>query len=113
MVTVNHELPSLPDDDDLIPSSVVKRENGGVSDMAIWRWTRDPRVQFPAPDFVINGRRYWKRRTLRAHRHRLESQKPHPVKSAASFVQSPRRQTRSTHLARIPRKEERHARDVK
>jgi hypothetical protein len=24
------QLPPLPDDDDLVPSSVVKRENGGI-----------------------------------------------------------------------------------
>jgi hypothetical protein len=65
-------LPALPDDDDLIPSSVVKRENGGICDMTVWRWQRSPRVQFPLPDIVVNGRNYWKRRTLRQHRHRME-----------------------------------------
>jgi hypothetical protein len=35
------------------------------------------KIPFPPPDFVINGRRYWKRRTLRAHRYRLELEKPH------------------------------------
>jgi hypothetical protein len=67
-------LPARADDDDLVPSSIVKRENGGVSDMTIWRWTRDPRIQFPRPDIIINGRKYWKRRTLRRHRRRLEVQ---------------------------------------
>jgi hypothetical protein len=36
------QLPSLPDDDDLVPSSVVKRENGGICDMTLWRWTYEP-----------------------------------------------------------------------
>jgi hypothetical protein len=95
--------------------------------MTLYRWSHPGRskdsqeqtpeesakIPFPPPDFVINGRRYWKRRTLRAHRYRLELQKPHPVKGAASFVQSPRRQTRSTHPARISQEEERHARETK
>jgi hypothetical protein len=75
---MDHEIAavaSLPDDDDLVPSRVVKRENGGISDMTLWRWTRDLRIQFPQPDLVINGRKYWKRRTLRRHRQRLEMQK--------------------------------------
>jgi hypothetical protein len=58
-------------DDDLVPSAVVKREYGGISDMTIWRWSRDERVQFPPPDVVINGRKYWKRGTLRQHRARV------------------------------------------
>jgi hypothetical protein len=37
------------------------------------------KIPFPQPDFIINGRRYWTRRTLRAHRYRLEFEKPHPV----------------------------------
>jgi hypothetical protein len=65
------ELPSLPDDDDLVPSGIVRRENGGVSSMTLWRWTRDPRVRFPPPDIVINNRNYWTRKTLRRHRARI------------------------------------------
>jgi hypothetical protein len=67
-------LPPVPDDEDLVPSPMVKKENGGISDMTLWRWMRDPHVQFPHPDIIINGRRYWKRRTLRRHRRRLEVQ---------------------------------------
>ena len=66
------QLPALPDDDDLIPSAAVKEEFGKISDMTVWRWQRDPRVRFPLPDVVILGRNYWKRRTLRQHRHRME-----------------------------------------
>jgi hypothetical protein len=76
MVTMDcdalEQLPPLPDDNDLVGSAAVKKENGNVSDMTLWRWQRDERVQFPAPDLVINGRNYWTRRTLRQHRHRLE-----------------------------------------
>jgi hypothetical protein len=67
-------VPALPDDEDLVPSSIVKKENGGISDMTLWRWMRDPRIQFPRADIIINGRKYWKRRTLRRHRRRLEVQ---------------------------------------
>ena len=80
MVTVDcdalEQLPSLPDDDDLVPSSVVKRENGGICDMTLWRWTYEPgsEVPFPEPDLIINNRRYWKRKTLRQYRRRLETE---------------------------------------
>jgi hypothetical protein len=68
------QLPALPDDDDLVPSSVVKRENGGICDMTLWRWTYEPssEVPFPPPDLVKNNRKYWKRRTLRQYRQRIE-----------------------------------------
>jgi hypothetical protein len=62
------------DDEDLVASPVVKRESGGISDMTLWRWTRDPRIQFPKPDLIINGRKYWKRKTLRQHRQRIKTQ---------------------------------------
>jgi hypothetical protein len=66
------QLPALPNDDDLVPSGAVKEQFGNISDMTVWRWQRNPRVRFPLPDFVINGRNYWTRRTLRRHRHRME-----------------------------------------
>ena len=72
-MVVNTHQPIAADDDDLIAASIVKRENGGVSDMTLWRWMRNPRIQFPPPDLVLNGRRYWKRRTLRQYRHRIEN----------------------------------------
>jgi hypothetical protein len=115
VVTVNDDAPeqqpALPDDDDLVAAAKVKEEFGKISDMTLWRWLHSAKTPFPPPDFVINRLRYWKRRTLRQHRYRLELEKPHPVKSAASFVQSPRRQTRSTPPARMPQEEERHARE--
>ena len=77
-----HQPIAAADDDDLVPASVVKRENGGISDMTIWRWQRDPRIQFPPPDLVLNGRRYWKRRTLRQHRQRIENLPKETTKAA-------------------------------
>jgi predicted DNA-binding transcriptional regulator AlpA len=49
--------PSL-DDDTLLNSKQVRARVGDVSDMCIWRWVRDDRVQFPKP-IKINGRNYW------------------------------------------------------
>jgi hypothetical protein len=77
--------PILVDDDDLVPSSVVKKENGGITDMTLWRWTRDPRIQFPAPDVILNQRRYWKRRTLRLHRQRIEAQQQQACRGIGPF----------------------------
>jgi hypothetical protein len=28
------------------------------------RWKQDPKLKFPKPDLVINGREYWRRRTI-------------------------------------------------
>jgi len=32
---------------------------GNISDATLWRWTHDPKLNFPKPEFV-NGRRYWR-----------------------------------------------------
>ena len=37
----------------------VRARYGGVSDMTIWRWLKDPGLAFPKPR-RINRRRYWK-----------------------------------------------------
>lgn len=37
--------------------AVCQRYN--VSDMSIWRWLRDPTVNFPKPALIVRGRRYW------------------------------------------------------
>lgn len=49
----------------LIDSVGIRAETGGKSAMTIWRWQRDPRVNFPPPDITINGRNYWRRSTIR------------------------------------------------
>ncbi len=53
------------DDDVLLNSGQVRSRVGNVSNMCLWRWTRDPRVQFPEPDVVINGRKYWYASSIR------------------------------------------------
>ena len=52
------------DDDTLLTSKQVRARVGGVSDMCIWRWMRDNRVQFPRP-LQMNRRNYWKLGDLR------------------------------------------------
>ncbi len=61
------------DDDTLLDSAAARATCGNVSTMCIWRWQRDPRVQFPAPDVVINSRRY----PVRRHDPSLESRARH------------------------------------
>ena len=61
----------LSDVDPLCNKSQVKAAVGGVSDMCIWRWQRDERVQFPMPDVTINGRNYWRASTVRAWQERM------------------------------------------
>jgi len=53
-----------PMTDPLLDSRGVSAETGGKSIMTIWRWQRDPRVNFPKPDVIINGRNYWYRSTI-------------------------------------------------
>lgn len=34
-------------------------ERYGITDVTLWRWLRDPKLNFPPP-IKINRRRYWK-----------------------------------------------------
>ena len=52
------------DDDAYLTSTQVRARVGGVSTMCIWRWMRDPRVQFPHP-VKMNSRNYWRLGDLR------------------------------------------------
>jgi hypothetical protein len=60
------------DPDDLLPSREVRAGCGDWSNMTLWRYTHhpDPEVAFPEPDVVLNGRKYWRRRTIEAWRAR-------------------------------------------
>ncbi len=53
------------DDETLLNSAQTRRMVGGVSEMCIWRWSRDEGVRFPRPDVVMNRRKYWFRATIR------------------------------------------------
>jgi predicted DNA-binding transcriptional regulator AlpA len=56
--------PPPADDDTLLTSTQARARVGGVSTMCIWRWMRDPRVQFPHPVKITN-RNYWRLGDLR------------------------------------------------
>jgi hypothetical protein len=43
------------------PSARVKTMCGQISDMTLWRWVRD--LAFPAPDLVIQRRKFRRRAT--------------------------------------------------
>lgn len=64
--------PQMHQPDEFVPSSQVRAELGGISDMTLWRWLKDSDLCFPQP-VTIRGRRYWERskfnawKTARAH----------------------------------------------
>jgi predicted DNA-binding transcriptional regulator AlpA len=41
-----------------IQAAAVRQLCGGVSDMALWRWLNDSKMNFPKPVY-INRRRFW------------------------------------------------------
>ncbi|WP_267428624.1 DNA-binding protein [Methylobacterium sp. GC_Met_2] len=49
-----------------LTGSQVRRRYGGVSQMALWRWVHEGKVDFPKPDMVLNGRHLWEESTLDA-----------------------------------------------
>jgi predicted DNA-binding transcriptional regulator AlpA len=53
----------MKDEDVYLTAAQVRNRYGGMSDMCLWRWLRDERLNFPRP-LIINGRRYWRLREL-------------------------------------------------
>jgi len=51
-------------DDVWLTSAQVRARQGAISEMTLWRWTRDPRISFPPPDDIRNGRKYWRLSTI-------------------------------------------------
>jgi hypothetical protein len=49
------------DGDELVPDRKVREELGGISQMALWRWSRDPKLKFP-PVVNIRGRNFRSRK---------------------------------------------------
>lgn len=43
----------------LIKAEAVRELCGGISDMSLWRWLNDPKLNFPKP-IKIQTRRYWR-----------------------------------------------------
>ena len=48
-----------PDTDIFLDARAVRRRYGGRSEMALWRWIKDPDLGFPAPIY-IQQYRYWR-----------------------------------------------------
>ena len=42
----------------------VRRRYGGITEMGLWRWMHDGKVDFPKPDLIVNGRRLWNEASL-------------------------------------------------
>jgi predicted DNA-binding transcriptional regulator AlpA len=61
--------PSSTNPDNLIPDPVVCAEFG-VTAMTLWRWTRDPELNFPPP-IAIRNRNFRSRRQLEAFKARM------------------------------------------
>lgn len=47
-----------------LTAAQVRARQGNISDMSLWRWTRDPNMRFPEPDDHRNRRKYWKLSTI-------------------------------------------------
>jgi hypothetical protein len=47
------------DTDIFLDARAVRRRYGGRSEMPLWRWIRDPDLEFPAPIY-IQQYRYWR-----------------------------------------------------
>jgi predicted DNA-binding transcriptional regulator AlpA len=48
--------------DPLLTTKAVRRDLGAVSDMCLWRWSRNR--GFPPPDLVLGNRKYWRRSSI-------------------------------------------------
>lgn len=42
-----------------IQAAAVRALCGDISDMSLWRWLNDPKLDFPRPIY-IGGRRFWR-----------------------------------------------------
>lgn len=59
--------------DELVPDPAVARELGGISLMTLWRWSRDPKLQFPQA-IKIRNRNFRSRRALEQFKTKLMRQ---------------------------------------
>jgi hypothetical protein len=56
--------------DTLVPDSRVRSEFGDITDMTLWRWTRDPELKFPPP-IKIRRHNFRSRRALEEFKSRM------------------------------------------
>ena len=57
-----HSLQESPDD--LLTTPGVRAALGSISEMTVWRWTRER--DFPLPDLIVARRKFWRRSTVQA-----------------------------------------------
>jgi len=50
----------MQNNNQLIPSTTLRKTLGDISDMTLWRWLKNPGINFPRP-IMISRRRYWKK----------------------------------------------------
>jgi predicted DNA-binding transcriptional regulator AlpA len=61
----------LPENsDNLLTTAQLRTRLGGVSEMTIWRYERDPKLGFPKP-LRIKRRKYWRVRDIETFEARL------------------------------------------
>jgi predicted DNA-binding transcriptional regulator AlpA len=48
--------------DPLLNSKTVRRDVGEISEICLWRWTKER--GFPRPDLVLGDRKYWHRSSI-------------------------------------------------
>jgi predicted DNA-binding transcriptional regulator AlpA len=57
-IPVDQQIPIGEISEYFLPAAKV-RGRYNVSDMSLWRWLKDPALNFPEP-IRINGRRFWR-----------------------------------------------------
>lgn len=49
----------------LVTAGNVRARFGNISDMTLWRWMHDPKLDFPQP-IIIRRRRFWRLAEIQA-----------------------------------------------
>ena len=70
--SAKHKQSPSKEHDELVPDKQVRKECGGVCRMTVFRWERDPELQFPPP-IKINDRKYRSRILLEQFKERLKA----------------------------------------
>ena len=52
------------DVDQMLDANRTRAMVGAGTAMTLYRWLKRPDLNFPRPDLVVSGRRYWKRSNL-------------------------------------------------
>ena len=92
----------------------VRARYGGRSEMTLWRWGRDPDLDFPGCVY-INGRRFWDEAELDAFDERLvrrallapKAAVPAQLASSPSSIETPKAKRRIADTAAPPTRKQR------